>query len=124
MARIALRMLLGDRGKYLSLVFGLSFAVLLIAQQGAIFLGLMLRATGPLQNVGQADLWVADPHTRYIGEIRALNDEDLQRVRSVPGVRWAEPFFTARATAELTNGRFPEGGKEITLEKEPYELSK
>ncbi len=106
MLRIALLMLLGDRGKYLALVLGLSFAVLLIAQQAAIFLGLLLRATGPLQNVGQADLWIADPATRYIGEFRAMSDQDLLRVRSVPGVAWAQPFYAYRALAELPSGKF------------------
>ena len=106
MNRVALKMLLGDRSKYLSLVFGLAFAVLLITQQGSIFLGLMLRATGFLQNVVQPDLWIADPHVRYIGDIRPLNDNDLYRVRSVPGVAWAEPFFTTRAQVDLPDGGF------------------
>ncbi len=101
MWRIALRMLFGNRAKYLSLVFGLSFAVLLITQQGAIFVGLLTRATGPLQNVTQPDLWVTDPQTEYIGDVRGLQDSDLNRVRSVEGVAWAEPFFAARALVEL-----------------------
>jgi putative ABC transport system permease protein len=99
-------MLLGDTSKYLSLVFGLAFAVLLITQQGSIFLGLMLRATGPLQNISQPDLWVTDPYVKWVSETRALSDEDLNRVRSVPGVAWAEPFFTLRANAELPSGNF------------------
>jgi putative ABC transport system permease protein len=104
--RIAIQMLLGDKSKYLSLVLGLSFAALLIAQQGAIFLGLMQRASGPLQNVGQPDFWVADPATRYVGEIRPLAESDLLRVRSVPGVAWAEPFYAARAFCELPDSTF------------------
>jgi putative ABC transport system permease protein len=106
MLSVALKMLLGDRSKYLSLVLGLAFAVLLITQQGSIFFGLMLRATGPLQNISQADLWVADPYVKWVSETRNLGDEDLQRVRSVPGVAWAEPFFNARAVAELPSGNF------------------
>jgi len=106
MWRIALRMLFGDRAKYLSLVFGLSFAVLLIAQQGAIFLGLMLQATGPLQNISQADLWVTDPYIKWVSETRNLSDADLNRVRSVPGVAWAEPFFNTRAACDLPGGDF------------------
>ncbi len=106
MFRIAIRMLLGDKSKYLSLVLGLSFAALLISQQGAIFLGLMQRATGPLQNVGQPDFWVADPATRYVGEVRPLASSDLLRVRSVPGVAWAEPFYAARAFCELPDSTF------------------
>jgi len=106
MWRVALRMLLGDRPKYLSLVFGLSFAVLLITQQGAIFLGLMLQATGPLQNISQADLWVTDPYVKWVSETRNLNSSHLNRVRSTPGVDWAEPFFNTRAAADLPNGDF------------------
>lgn len=36
---VALRMLFGDRAKYLMLLCGLTFAVMLIVQQGSIFLG-------------------------------------------------------------------------------------
>jgi putative ABC transport system permease protein len=104
MWRIALAMLLGDRPKYLALVVGLSFAVLLISQQGAIFLGLLVRATGPLQNVAQPDLWVTDPYVRWVSETRALADSDLFRVRSVSGVQWAEPFFSARVSCDLPGG--------------------
>ncbi|MGE3110003.1 MAG: ABC transporter permease [Phycisphaerales bacterium] len=106
MLRIALLMLLGDRGKYLALVLGLSFAVLLIAQQAAIFLGLLTRATGVLQNVGQADLWVTDKATRFVSEARPMSDTDLLRVRSIDGVAWAQPLFAARAMVELDNSKF------------------
>jgi putative ABC transport system permease protein len=106
MLSVAIKMLLGDKGKYLSLVLGLAFAVLLITQQGSIFFGLMLRATGPLQNISQADLWVTDPYVKWVSETRNLSDEDLNRVRSVPGVAWAEPFFNIRAVAELPDGNF------------------
>src|SRR6185295_12547144 len=105
MYRVALKMLFGDRSKYLSLVFGLSFAILLITQQGSIFLGLLLRSTGHLQNV-EPDLWVADKHSQYILEIRPIASAYLQRVRSVPGVAYAEPFFNARVQCELPDGSF------------------
>lgn len=95
-----------DRGKYFALVVGLAFATLLLAQQGSIFLGLLKRATGPLQNVAQPDLWVTDAFTRYVLEYRPLADRDLERVRAVPGVAWAEPFFSSRAPVELPDGSF------------------
>jgi putative ABC transport system permease protein len=66
----------------------------------------MLRATGPLQNISQPDLWVTDPYVKWVSETRALSDEDLNRVRSVPGVAWAEPFFNIRAVCELAGGNF------------------
>lgn len=128
MYKLALRMLLRDTGKYLSLVVGLSFATLLIAQQGSIFLGLLKRSTGPLQNVGQPDLWVADPHTSYIFELRALSDRDLSRVRSVPGLAWAEPFITSWATVELPDGRYKRaqilGVDRSTLVGQPPEVTR
>jgi putative ABC transport system permease protein len=103
---IALRMLFGDRAKYVILVSGLAFAALLMCQQGAIFLGLLNQATGPLQNVRQPDLWVTDPGTTWVAEYRPLSDEKLARVRSVPGVEWAEPFFNSYAVVELPGNRF------------------
>jgi putative ABC transport system permease protein len=106
MLHIALRMLFGDRTKYLTLVLGLAFAALLMNQQGAIFLGLLNQATGPLQNVSQADLWVVDPGIQWVAEYRSLSDEKLSRVRSVPGVAWAEPFYNGYAVAELPGGEF------------------
>ncbi len=106
MLHIALRMLFGDRTKYLTLVLSLGFAAMLMNQQGAIFLGLLKQATGPLQNVTQPDLWVADPDTPWIAEFRSLEDRKLNRVRSVPGVAWAEPFFSGYAVCELSNGKF------------------
>jgi putative ABC transport system permease protein len=59
-----------------------------------------------LQNVTQNDLWVADPDTPWIAEFRALPDQKLARVRSVPGVAWAEPFFNGIAVCELDSGTF------------------
>jgi putative ABC transport system permease protein len=106
MLKIALKMLFGDRTKYAILVLGIAFATLLINQQGAIFLGLLVRATGPLQNVHQPDLWVSDPGVRFIAEYRPLAEQKLNRVRSVPGVMWAEPLINNWAVVELDDGRF------------------
>lgn len=106
MPRIALQMLFGDRTKYLTLVLGLAFATLLMVQQGAIFLGLLIQSTGALQNVHQPDLWITDPATKWIGDSRSLSDDKLDRIRSVPGVRWAEPFFNNWAVVELPDGNY------------------
>lgn len=106
MIRVALRMLFGDRTKYLTLVLSLAFAALLMNQQGAIFMGLLTQATGPLQNIHQPDLWVTDPSTHWIAEYRGLSVQKLGRIRSVPGVEWAEPLLSNWAVVELTDGTF------------------
>jgi putative ABC transport system permease protein len=127
MLHVALRMLFGDRTKYVTLVLGLAFAALLMNQQGAIFLGLLNQATGPLQNVTQPDLWVADPGTTWVAEYRAIADQKLGRVRSVPGVEWAEPFFNNWAVTELSDGNFKKvqilGIARTTLAGRPPEIT-
>ena len=79
MIRIALRMIFGARGRYATLVLGLAFAVLLSTQQVAILLGVLRRATGPLQNVGIADVWVVSRDTRSIDYLRDMHDGQLLR---------------------------------------------
>jgi len=50
MSWIALKMLTGDRSKYYAIIFGVTFACLLIAQQSAIFCGIMLRTTSQIRD--------------------------------------------------------------------------
>jgi hypothetical protein len=61
MYSIALKMLIGDRGKYLGIIMGLTFASLIITQQSAIFTGLMTRTYGLITDLSQPDIWVMDP---------------------------------------------------------------
>ena len=86
---IALRMLTGDRSKYLGLIFGVSFATLLMAQQVSIFMGILARTGNQILEVRDADIWVMDNRVRYLDEAPGLQDIDLMRVRGVPGVEWA-----------------------------------
>jgi putative ABC transport system permease protein len=51
-------MLVGDRGKYLGIIMGLTFASLLITQQSSIFTGLMTRTYGAINDLSQPDIWV------------------------------------------------------------------
>ena len=44
---IALKMLFGDRGKFVGMVLGLTFAALVMTQQPSIFIGLMTRTLRP-----------------------------------------------------------------------------
>ena len=63
---IAIKMLTGNRGKYLGIILGIAFASLLIAQQAAIFCGLMLQTCGKVYDIKGADIWVMDPNVRFI----------------------------------------------------------
>jgi putative ABC transport system permease protein len=107
MNRVALGMLFNAKGKFVALIFGLSFAVLLCIQPLAIFLGVLEHATGVLQFIREGDLWVASNAPLQIDMFRGLGEQELQRVCSVPGVAWAQPLVaTSQAIAELPNGCF------------------
>lgn len=102
---IALRMLLGDRAKYIMLVSALSFATLLMTQQFGVFNGLMLWTTATLRNT-DVPVWVMDPMVEQVNEVKPMRDTDLARVRSVDGVEWAVPFYFSLQQARLYDGHF------------------
>src|SRR5262245_7531274 len=102
---LALKMLLGDRAKYIMLISGLTFATLLMTEQSAIFCGLMRWSGSTLDNVG-APIWVVDPMVEQVNDTEALRDTDLNRVRSVEGVAWAAPFYQGIVRARLADGSF------------------
>ena len=101
---IALQMLFGDRGKYLGMIVGITFAALIMTQQPAIFTGLMTRTYSFIDDVSQPDIWVMDPGVQFVEEHKPIRDTDLARVRGVGGVEWAAPMYKA-----LTIGKLPDG---------------
>src|SRR5262249_28952705 len=106
MSWIALKMLTGDRSKYFGLIFGISFATLLMSQQMSIFLGIMKRTGSQILDVRDADIWVMDRKVRYIDEVPGMPDTELLRVRGVPGVEWAVRFYKGQVRARLADGSF------------------
>lgn len=101
---IALKMLFHDRAKYLGLVIGVAFSTLLINQQLGIFLGLLARAAAVIVDVPEANIWVMDPGVKNLDTVFPLRDTELGRVRGVPGVEWAVPFFKSMATIRTATG--------------------
>jgi hypothetical protein len=122
MTFVALRMLTGDRAKYIGLIFAIAFSTFLLENQSSIFAGILKRTTSQILDVTDADIWVMDKKTLYIDEVKALTDNDLYRVRGVPGVLWAVPLIQqpnhpayvsnaaiiASAAAALVGAMFPQ----------------
>jgi putative ABC transport system permease protein len=106
MTWIALKMLTGDRAKFLGIVMGLTFAALLITQQGSIFCGLMCRTAGQIFDITGADLWVMDPNVRFVDDVKPMLETNLYRVRGVEGVEWAVPLYKGIARAKLNSTGF------------------
>lgn len=102
----AIKMLIGDKIKYISIVIGLSFASFIISQQSAIMIGVLKRTYGFITDTSQPTIWVVDPTVQYIDDIKPMKDTDLYRVLSVEGVEWAVPLFKGTISARLQNGTF------------------
>src|SRR4051812_20265714 len=116
MSWIALKMLTGDRAKFFGIVLGLTFASLLITQQGSIFCGLMCRTAGQIFDITGADLWVMDANVRYIDDVKPMIENNLYRVRGVEGVQWAVPLYKGNARGKL-NSRGKDGQKHEVIEQ-------
>ena len=104
MNSVALRILLGDRAKYVGLIFGIAFSTMLMSNQTSIFLGLMLRTANQILDAREADIWVMDPRVDYVDEIEPMTDTQLARVRGVDGVDWAVPFLKGLTVAHTRDG--------------------
>ena len=86
---VALKMLTGNKGKYIGIILGVAFAALLISQQASIFCGMMLLTTSQIKDIDGADIWVMDPNVRFVDDVKPISENELYRVRGVEGVGWA-----------------------------------
>ncbi len=103
---IAWKMLIGNRVKYLGIVFGVVFAALLIAQQSSIFCGLMSLTISQIRDVEGPGIWVMDANVQFVDDVKPLADTELFRVKGVPGVEWAVRFYKGIARARLEEGTY------------------
>ena len=47
----------------------------------------MRLTTSQIKDINGADIWVMDPNVQFVNDIKPMSENDLYRVRSVPGVR-------------------------------------
>ena len=124
---VALKMLFGDRAKYLMLLAGLTFSTMLIVQQGSIFWGLMMWSQSGISNIN-VPVWVTDPEINQVEEVKPLADTAVTVVRSVPGVEWAVPLYKGLQRARLADGNYEQislvGLDTATLIGRPQEIFK
>src|SRR4030081_644511 len=98
-------MLLGDRAKYIGLLFGISFTSFLVTFAGSYFCGFMTRGFAIIAENPAADVWVMDPAVESPEQTTNIPQSALYRVRSVEGVLTALPLALGTAEARLPNGR-------------------
>jgi len=103
---IAIKMLLGDRAKYIGIVIGLTFASFLLTWPSALFTGVMKRTFSFVTDVGLPDIWVVDPQVQYIEDVKPLRDTEVLRVRGTEGVQWAVGLYKGMLRARIEDGTF------------------
>jgi putative ABC transport system permease protein len=106
MMRVGIKMLLGDRAKYLGIVFGVTLAAMLMSHQITIFTGLMARTWSVVQDLRGVPFIIADPATEFVEDIKPIGDTALTRVRGIDGIEWAVPLQRTPIRVKMSDGRF------------------
>ena len=102
---LAYKLLVNDRAKFVALLVGITFAVFLIVQMTSMFAGVLSRASSTVLNIG-AKVWVMDPAVNTVANSIGMPDYVLDFVRSIEGVRYAVPLYSAGALVRLRDGSF------------------
>jgi putative ABC transport system permease protein len=98
-------MLFGESAKLTMLLCGLTFAALLMSLQSSTFFGIMGWTYTPVVNI-RSKIWVSDPKVEQVNDAKPMRDTDVNRVRSVDGVKWAAPLHSSITQARLLDGNF------------------
>jgi putative ABC transport system permease protein len=101
--KLAYKLLVNDRAKFVTLLVGISFSVLLMIMMLSMFAGVLNRASATVINIG-AKIWVMDPAVNTVANTIGLPDYTLDAVRSMQGVKYAVPLFSGGALVKLENG--------------------
>ncbi|TWU54510.1 FtsX-like permease family protein [Rubripirellula tenax] len=102
---IATRTLFHDRGKLVAGLVGVIFSVVLVNIQGGLFFGLIRKASLLIDN-GNADIWVGHRGMHNVDFPHDIPERWIHRVRSIPGVREAEPMRIGFSEITLPGGGF------------------
>jgi putative ABC transport system permease protein len=105
MLRVALKMLWGDRPKYVGLLVGITI-VSLVTFALSYLAGFMSRGFALVSENPGTDVWVMDPAVESTDLTTNIPDSALSRVRSVAGVLSAMPLAVTNMNARFPNGRF------------------
>ncbi len=103
--RIALKLLVNDRGKFATLVLGITFSAFLMTQMTSMFAGILYQSAANIINVG-AKMWVMDPAVETPQTSIPMPDYILDAVRSIPGVRFAVPLYIGSGLVKLDDGTY------------------
>ena len=102
---IAIKTLVADRGKLLTALVGVVFSIVLVNVQGGLFIGLISKAS-LLVDQGGADIWVGHKKMNNVDFPYDIPRRWVQRIRSIEGVKRAEPYLVGHSVMTLPDGGF------------------
>jgi len=105
MSWVAVKTLVADRGKLLTALVGVIFAVVLVNVQGGLFLGLIYKASLLVEH-GQADVWVGHKLMHNVDLPSDIPQRWINRVKTVPGVKRAAPYLIGVTEVILPSGKY------------------
>ena len=103
--RIALKLLINDRGKFAALLVGITFSVFLMIQMTSMFSGMMKKASATVTNT-EAKVWIMDRAVNNVAAAIPMPDYVLDSARSMRGVKYAVPLFSGTGLAKLDDGTY------------------
>ncbi len=103
--KIAYKLLVNDKGKFAALLVGITFATFLMILMTSMFAGILHRSSATVLNVG-AKIWVMDPAVNTPANSIPLPGYILDAVRSISGVKYAVPLYSAGALVKLRSGSY------------------
>jgi putative ABC transport system permease protein len=103
--RVAYKLLVNDKGKFVALLVGITFSVFLMIQMTSMFAGMMKKASATVDNTG-AKMWVMDPAVTTPASSIPMPDYVLDAVRSIHGVKFAVPLYSGAGLVRLRDGTY------------------
>jgi putative ABC transport system permease protein len=103
--KIALKLLVNDKSKFIALLVGITFAVFLMIMMMSMFSGILSRSSSSVYNVG-AKIWVMDPAVNNATSSIPMPDYVLSSARSINGVKYAVPIYFGNALVKLKSGAY------------------
>ncbi len=101
--KIAYKLLVNDKGKFIALLIGITFATFLMIMMTSLFSGILRRSSSTIINIG-AGVWVLDPAVNTPANNIPMPSYVLDAVRSINGVKYAVPLYSGGALVKLRNG--------------------
>ena len=103
--KIAYKLLVNDRGKFIALLVGITFSVFLMIQMTSMFSGMMKKASATVTNTG-AKVWILDRAVTNVAASIPMPDYVLDAARSMKGVKYAVPLYSGVGLAKLQDGTY------------------